>query len=112
MESKVSEFVDLFPDFHTFDPTDQLVRLVYFYTDVQNHGTINQEELVTLFNFASIPAPKNLRHLLAYLCGKGGRLVQQDGEYKLRHEIRKLVGAEVRAAHKIGPSLRIKLAWP
>jgi hypothetical protein len=96
MKDRVNEFVDLFPDFYSLDQTAQIVRLAYFHASEEGRESVNKEELERLFHLANVAAPKNLAQLLAYLCGKGKKLINTNGEFSLRREVRKDVEQELR----------------
>src|ERR1700688_3364070 len=95
MMNKVSQFVDLFQDFHDLDPNDQIIRLVYFHTIEEKRETVSQDQLANYFNFAELSAPKTLQQKLGYLCGKGKRLRCSKGEYSLERPIRIEIQEEV-----------------
>jgi len=95
MKDKVNEFVDLFPNFHSLGPTAQIVRLAYFHAIEEARESVNKNELDRLFKLADVPVPKNLPQLLTYLCGKGQRLINANGEFSLRREVRKEIEQEV-----------------
>jgi len=96
MNTRVNAFVDLFPGFHSLDQTGQIIRLAYFYAVEEGHESVNREELETLFRFAGVSTPRNLPQLLAYLSGKGARLINAKGELSLRREVRREIEQEVR----------------
>src|ERR1017187_10311567 len=96
MKQRVNEFVDLFPDFHSLDQTAQIVRLAYFHAIEEGRESVNREDMERLFQLANVPVPKNLAQLLAYLCGKGQKLINANGEFSLRREIRKEIDHEIR----------------
>lgn len=98
MKDRVNEFVDRFADFHALDPADQVLRLIYFHTIAEGRDSVNNAELTRLFAFAGLRTPANLPKLLAYLCGKGARLLSSDGEFSLRREVRKEIEEELGAA--------------
>jgi hypothetical protein len=97
MKDKVNEFVDLFNNFHSLDQTDQIVRLVYFHTIEEGRESINKVELERLFKFAQVQPPKNLPQQLTYLCGRGGKLLNESGEFSLRREVQKGLEQEIRS---------------
>jgi hypothetical protein len=109
MKSHVNEWVDQFPNFHQLDESQQIVRLVYFHTVEQKGETVSKSELEQLFNFIDTPVPDSLGQKLAYLCGKGARLVAKNGEYSVRREIRQSIEKDLeeitgrRSPPKIGP---------
>src|SRR2546425_2940554 len=96
MKDRINEFVDLFPDFHSLGQTAQIVRLAYFHAIEEGRESVNKDELERLFQLADVPVPKNLSQLLVYLCGKGQKLINADGEFSLRREVRKEIEQEVR----------------
>lgn len=98
MKERVNDFVDRFPDFHTLDPLDQVLRLIYFHAVAEGRESVNTAELIRLFAFSGIRTPNNLPKLLAYLCGKGAKLLSSDGEFSLRREVRKEIDEELGAA--------------
>lgn len=95
MKDRVNEFVDLFPGFHSMGPTAQIVRLVYFHAIEEGQESVNKGNLERLFQLTDVPVPKNLPQLLVYLCGKGRKLINADGEFSLRREVRKEIEQEV-----------------
>ena len=95
MKEKVNEFVDLFPGFHFLGATEKIVRMVYFHAVEEGRESVNKEELERLFKLADVPVPKNLSQLLTYLCGKGQKLINAEGEFSLRREVRKGIEQEV-----------------
>src|SRR5258708_7322974 len=97
MKEKVNEFVDRFPDFHELESADQVLRLLYFHAVAEARESINIGELKRLFAFAGLRIPKNLPKLLAYLCGKGAKLLSHNGEFSLRREVRKAIEEELGA---------------
>jgi hypothetical protein len=109
MMSKANNWVDQFPKFHELSATEQIVRLAYFHTVEEKRETVSKQELERLFGFVKVPTPRNLPQLLAYLSGKGSRLIGASGEYSLRREVRQDIVAELekltgnRAPQKIGP---------
>jgi len=96
MKERVNEFVDLFPNFHNLGPTAQIVRLVYFHAVVEARESVNKDELDGLFRLADVPVPNNLPQLLTYLCNKGQKLINAEGEFSLRREVRRDIEQEVR----------------
>jgi len=96
MNTKVNTFVDSFPGFHRLGQTDQIVRLAYFYAVEEAHESVNRQEMERLFRFANLSTPKNLPQLLAYLSGKGSKLINNNGEFSLRREVRKEIEEEIR----------------
>lgn len=96
MRDRANQFVDLFPEFHSDGASAQIVRLAYFHEVEEHRESVNKEELQRLFKFANLPAPKNLPQMLAYLSGKGRKLINDSGEYSLRREVRKEIDEEVR----------------
>jgi hypothetical protein len=96
MKERVNEFVDLFPGFHSLGATAQIVRLVYFHAVEEARESVNKDELTRLFKLADVPVPNNLPQLLTYLCGKGQKLINAEGEFSLRREVRKEIEDEVR----------------
>jgi hypothetical protein len=95
MMNKVSQFVDLFPDFHDLDPNEQIIRLIYFHTIEEKRETVSQDQLAIYFNFAEISTPKTLQQKLGYLCGRGKKLRCSKGEYSLERRVRMEVQEEV-----------------
>lgn len=95
MKSRVNEFVDVFPDFHSSPATDQIQRLVYFHTVLEGRESVNVTELERLFDFAGLPIPRNMPKLLAYLCGKGAKLLGRNGEFSLRRHVSKQIGQDM-----------------
>jgi hypothetical protein len=95
MKSKANEWVGQFPSFHELNDTEQIVRLVYFHTIEEKRETISKQELEQLFVFVDVPVPANLVQMLAYLSGKGSRLINKGGEYSLRREVRQGIDAEL-----------------
>ena len=112
MRSHVNEWVDQFPNFHTLDELQQIVRLAYFHTIEEKRETVSKPELERLFDFIDTPVPENLGQKLAYLCGKGARLVAKNGEYSLRREIRQSIEKDLEeitgrgSPPKLAPYLR------
>jgi hypothetical protein len=98
MKEKVNEFVDRFPDFHALAPSDQVLRLIYFHAVVNGRESINTPELKHLFGLAGLRTPKNLPKLLAYLCGRGAKLISSKGEFSLRREVQKSIEEELGTA--------------
>ena len=72
------------------------MRLVYFHAFEEARESVNKDELDHLFKLADVPVPKNLSQLLTYLCGKGRKLINGNGEFSLRREVRKEIEQEVR----------------
>lgn len=97
MRSKVDTFLDLYPNFHELNQTDQILRIVFFFTVEEGHETISKKELDQLFAFARIGVPRNLPQLLAYLSGKGKKLLCVGGEYSLKRNVQKEIEKEVRS---------------
>lgn len=97
MKAAANGWVDQFPNFHEMSATEQISLLVYFHTIVEKRETISREELEQLFRFIDSPVPDNLPQLLAYLCGRGNRLINKSGEYSLRREIRQAIDKELDA---------------
>lgn len=95
MKDRVNEFVDLFPDFHSLGPTAQIVRLAYFHAIEEGRGSVNRGNLERLFQLTDVPIPKNLPQLLVYLSGKGEKLINAEGEFSLRRQVRKEIEQEV-----------------
>lgn len=96
MRDRANQYVDLFPGFHSLDQTAQIVRLAYFHAVEEKRESVRKDELERLFRFAELPVPKNLRQLLTYLSGKGGKLISNHAEYTLRREVRKEIEEEIR----------------
>jgi hypothetical protein len=96
MKDRVNEFVDLFPDFHSLDQTAQIVRLVYFHAIEEARESINRKEIERLFKLAAVRVPENLPQLLTYLCSKGEKLINAEGEFSLRREATKEIEQELR----------------
>jgi hypothetical protein len=95
---RINEFVDLFPEFHNLDQTEQITRLVYFHAVEERRQSINKAELEGLFEMAELPVPKNLSALLSYLSNKGRKLISNNGEFSLQRDVRKTLEAEVESA--------------
>ena len=95
MKTKVSDFVDLFPEFHNLEDTQQILRMVYFHTIEEARESVNKEELNRLFHFAELSTPKHLEQKLGYLCGKAKKLRCQESEYSLERPIRLAIQEEV-----------------
>jgi|SRR5208282_5797628 hypothetical protein len=112
MKESVNEFVDLFPNFHSLGQTAQIVRLVYFHAVVEARESVNKDELERLFKFTNVPVPKNLSQLLTYLCNKGEKLINADGEFSLRREVRKEIEQEVRGLRGSAAPPRIEGGSP
>ena len=89
MKQKINDFVDLFPDFHSLGQTEQIVLLVYFHAVLEGRESVNSKELRHLFELADVPVPEHLARLLIYLSTKARKLIRNDGEFRLRREIRK-----------------------
>jgi hypothetical protein len=96
MKERVNEFLDLFPGFHSLSPTAQIVRLVYFHAVEEARESVSKGELERLFKLADVAVPKNLPQLLTYLCDKGQKLINTEGQFSLRREVRKEIEKEVR----------------
>jgi hypothetical protein len=107
MKERVNEFADLFPGFHSLGATAQIVRLVYFHVTEEARESVNKRELDRLFKLADVPVPRNLSQLLTYLCGKGGKLINAEGEFSLRREVRKEIEQEVRGLRGSAAPLRL-----
>lgn len=95
MKSKANDFLEQYPDFHLLSEADQITRLVYFHTIVEKRETISRQELEQLFRFVDLPVPQNLPQQLAYLCGKGVRLLNMSGEYALQRPVRQDIEKEL-----------------
>jgi len=110
MRSKLNEWVDQIPQFHELPAVEQIIRLVYFHTVEEKRETISRAELERYFELIDLPTPPNLPQLLAYLCGRGNRLITKAGEYSLRREVRQRIEDElnkiggIAAPPKIGPA--------
>jgi hypothetical protein len=89
MKLKVDEFLNLYQDFSRLPATGQIIRLVYFHTVVEARQTVSRDELEKLFDFAELRIPRNLPKLLAYLCNRGQKLLNKEGEYSLQRQARK-----------------------
>jgi hypothetical protein len=98
MKKFINDFIDLFPDFHQWDETEQILFMAYFHSVEEGRESANQSEIEKLFRLADVPVPKNLGQKLGYLSGKGARLISNAGEYGLRREIRRDIENEVRVA--------------
>lgn len=109
MKSKVSEFVDLFPNFHELDVNEQITRFIYFHTVEERRETISQNELATLFRFAELRVPRTLQQKLGYLCGKVQRLWCERGEYSLARPVRIAIQGEVNALRGVAAVPRVAL---
>jgi hypothetical protein len=96
MKDRTNQYVDLFPGFHSLDQTAQILRLTYFHAVEEKRESVRKDELENLFRFAELPVPKNLPQLLAYLSGKGGKLINRNGEFTLRREVKKAIEEELR----------------
>ena len=96
MKDRVNKFVDLFPDFHSLKSTAQIVRLVHFHVVEEGRDSVSRDELEHLFRLSDVPVPRNLLQLLAYLSGRGKKLINNNGEFSLRRETRKEIEGEVR----------------
>ncbi len=86
MRIKLEEFLRTYPEFDDLGGTEQITRLIYFYTILERHGTTSQSELENVFHDGNLALPKNLSKLLAYLCGKGKKLINRNGEYSLQRK--------------------------
>ncbi|HXN96884.1 MAG TPA: hypothetical protein VN879_20420 [Candidatus Acidoferrales bacterium] len=96
MKQRANEWIGyLYPEFHKLRPTEQILRLVYFHTVVEGRETISLEELCRLFDFVSVPTPDNLPQMLFYLATRGKRLLNEQGEYLLRRQVRQLIEEEI-----------------
>ena len=71
MRSHVNEWVDQFPNFHTLDELQQIVRLAYFHTIEEKRETVSKPELERLFDFIDTPVPENLGRKLRLSLWKG-----------------------------------------
>jgi len=107
MKAKVNDFLDLFPDFHAIGPSAQIVYLVHFHAQEEHRESANRVDLERLFRLAGVALPENFPQLLAYLCKKGGKLLNEDGEYSLRREVRKKIEDEVRVLRGQGAPPRV-----
>lgn len=97
MKQRINDFVDLFPDFHNFSATQEILYVIYFHTVEENRESANQSEIEILFRLAGLPIPKNLGQLLGYLCGRGAKLLRPNrGEYKLRREVKREISEKLR----------------
>jgi predicted nucleotide-binding protein len=96
--TRVDEFVDRFPDFHNLGQTEQIVRLVYFHTVEERRETVNRAELEQMFRFAQLPVPPNLTQQLSYLSTRAKKLLNTNGEFALRRDLRKAIEGELRQA--------------
>ena len=96
MKDRANQYVDLFPDFHSLDQTAQILRLAYFHAVEEKRESVRKGELERLFRFAELPVPKNLAQLLAYLSGKGRKLISNNGEFTIRREVKKEIEEELR----------------
>jgi hypothetical protein len=76
MKERINEFVDLFPDFHRLDVTQQILYMIYFHAVEEGRESANQEEIESLFRFAGVPVPKHLAQTLGYLCSRGAKLLR------------------------------------
>src|ERR1035438_4294791 len=83
MKLRVGEFVDLYEDFAERGPSEQIVRLIYFHTVLEQRETISKDQIARLFDFAELPCPKNLPQLLSYLHREGKKLLNKKGEFSL-----------------------------
>jgi hypothetical protein len=97
MKQRVNEFVDLFPKFQSLGQTAQIVRLAYFHAVEEGRESVNRDELANLFRLSSVPIPENLPQLLTYLSGKGKKLINTNGEFSLRREVRKEIEQDLRS---------------
>jgi len=110
MKERVNEFIDLFPDFHSFDEGDQILYMIYFLAVEEGRGSADQRQVEHLFSLADLPVPKNLGQKLGYLCGRAGKLLPPNlGEYALHRETKRTIDEEVRVARQlpapiVGPS--------
>ncbi|MGH9787070.1 MAG: hypothetical protein ACRD4U_00020, partial [Candidatus Acidiferrales bacterium] len=102
MKHKVGEFVDRFQGFHELSASDQIARLVFFHTVLEGRETISTEELERLFGFASLPVPKNLDKLLAYLC-VGPEVKEKEG---LRDKLNYCIGSADKFSKSVRDALR------
>lgn len=99
MKQRINEFIDLFPEFHRLNATEQILHMIYFHAVEEGRESANYAEIVNLFRLAGVAQPKNLPQMLGYLCGKGARLLApKKGEYELRREVTRKISGEVRAA--------------
>lgn len=97
MKTKVNDFVDLFPDFHDLEPTDQITRLIYFHTIEEQRETVSIDELTQHFHFADLPVPKNLPQKLGNMCSRANLLICREGQYSLQRSERLKILAQVLA---------------
>jgi len=116
MKTRVNEWVGRFPNFHALPSTDQIIRLGYFHTIEDKRESVSTVELGQLFAFADLPRPRNLAKLLAYLCGKGVRLNNNNGEFSLQRDVRQAIDKELQELSgappppKIGAALAFEFA--
>lgn len=103
MKRKINDFLDLFPEFHGWEMTDQILTFVYFHTVEEGRGSVSKDELLSLFRMSDVAVPQNLPQLLAYLCGKGKKLNSDEGEFSLRREVRQRIEAEIRKRRDLPP---------
>ncbi len=97
MKQRINDFVDLFPDFHRLDATQQILYMIYFHAVEEGRESANQDEIESLFRFSGVPVPKNLGQTLGYLCSRGAKLVRPNkGEYELRREVKREIAEELR----------------
>jgi Domain of unknown function (DUF4145) len=98
VKQRINEFVDLFPEFHRLNATEQILHVIYFHAVEEGRESANCADIESLFRLASLAPPKNLPQMLGYLCGRGKKLLSQSrGEYELRREVRLKIAEEVRA---------------
>lgn len=97
MKQRINEFVDLFPAFHRLEAIQQILYIIYFHAVEEGRESANQSEIESLFRFSGVPVPKNLGQKLGFLCGRGAKLISNNGEYELRREVKREIDEEIRA---------------
>jgi hypothetical protein len=108
MKSRANEWVARFyPNFHKLRQVDQLVRLIYFHTVVEGRDSVSTPELNRLFDFVDVASPENLPQMLFYLSVKGKRLLNREGEYSLRREVREQIDGELARLHGAQPRVAV-----
>jgi hypothetical protein len=108
MKQRINEFIDLFPDFHTFDEGNQILYMIYFHAIEEGRESANQAEIESLFGLAGLAVPKRLGQKLGYLCGRSGKLLPPSkGEYQLHREVKRTISEKVRAARREPPRVVI-----
>jgi hypothetical protein len=112
MKLRVGEFVDLYEDFAERGPSEQIVRLIYFHTVLEQRETISKDQIARLFDFAELPCPKNLPQLLSYLHREGKKLLNKKGEFGLYRSVRKTIEQELSAIQGLDSAPMLDGAGP